>query len=216
MALTHTLDIRRRNTFSIGLMIALASWALVFITLVWGYVVFRMRTSAWLGEYLTPAVWSLATLNTAVIALSSLALHLGLRDRAFTDLLKSNGSQYWPPLVDNNPKNTGITYAEAGRAVLFIWMAFLLGVFFLIGQAQLWQLIMHQGLNWRGSIAGSFFFLLTGFHALHIVGALLAVFILGVRFRFWEGSSFVIGVKYFWDFLFIVWIVMFGLIFIIK
>ena len=70
----HTLDIRRRNTFSIGLMIALASWALVFITLVWGYVVFRMRTSpanggasVWLGEYLTPAVWSLAMLNTGIV-----------------------------------------------------------------------------------------------------------------------------------------------------
>ena len=185
MALTHTLDIRRRNTFSIGLMIALASWALVFMTLVWGYVVFRMRTSVWLGAYLTPAVWSLATLNTAVIALSSLALHLGLRERAF-------------------------------RAVLFVWTAFLFGVFFLVGQTQLWQLITRQGLHWRSSIAGSFFFLLTGFHAVHIAGALLAVCILGARFRSVEGSSFVTGVKYFWDFLFIVWIVMFGLIFIVK
>ncbi|OGX31064.1 MAG: hypothetical protein A2787_01330 [Omnitrophica WOR_2 bacterium RIFCSPHIGHO2_01_FULL_48_9] len=185
MALTHTLDIHRRNTFSIGLMIALASWALVFMTLVWGYVVLRMRTSIWLGEYLPPVVWSLAALNTTIIALSSLALHWGLRERTF-------------------------------RSPSLIWAAFLLGIIFLLGQLQLWQSIMHHGLNWRGSIAGSFFFLLTGFHALHIAGALLAVFILGVRFQAVQGSSFAIGVKYFWDFLFVVWVVIFGLIFFIQ
>jgi cytochrome c oxidase subunit III len=171
---------REKNTFSIGLTIALSSWALIFLTLVWGYVVFRLRASSWLQEYLTPQAQVLALSNTIIIALSSWALAKSFKEN----------SKLWS------------------------WMAFGLGVIFLIGQVSLWKLILLQGLHWQSSMAGSFFFLLTGFHFIHIVGMLPALGYLILQKD--KGSLFSLGIKCFWDFLFVVWLVMFILIFMIH
>ncbi|MBI4309990.1 MAG: hypothetical protein HY591_06630 [Candidatus Omnitrophica bacterium] len=178
-------ELRRRNTFSIGLMIALSSWALVFFTLVWGYVVFRLRAPSWLGDHVTSPVRHLVVFNTLAMAMSSWSLSISFKK----DVLRLNA---------------------------WAWSAFALGLVFLAGQFRLWQMTMATGLHWQSSIAGSFFFLLTGFHALHILGAVAAVFMLCLRFKEWQGTSISLGIKYFWDFLFIVWLVMFVLIFIIQ
>jgi cytochrome c oxidase subunit 3 len=85
-----------------------------------------------------------------------------------------------------------------------------------MGQVSLWQLSLANGLRWTDSIAGSFFYLLTGFHALHIVGALVAVLLLCVKFPKWQNSMIATGIKRFWDFLLVVWLVMFLLIFIVQ
>lgn len=182
---SHVAEVRQRNTFSIGLMIALSSWAMIFMTLAWGYVVFRMRSSSWLGDFITPSIRALAVLNTAVMAVSSWSLGVALKKNVL-------------------------------KAELWAWTAFALGVVFLVGQFQLWQMILSAGLHWRSSMAGSFFFLLTGFHAVHIVGALVAVFVLCLRLKQWQGTLALLGIKYFWDFLLAVWLVLFGLIFIIQ
>lgn len=178
-------DQQDRNTFSIGLIIAFASWALMFVTLVWGYLVFRMRSTVWIAEYLTPEITNIAVLNTGVIVLSSFAL-----SKAF----KSSGSS----------------------ALVRAWGSFVLGIIFLIGQVKLWHLVMGQGLNWKSSHVGSFFFLLTGFHAVHIVGGLAAIFVLCLKFHQWSGSMKASGIRYFWDFLYVVWVCLFVLIFIIR
>jgi len=182
---TSVTQLRQRNTFSVGLMIALSSWALIFVTLTWGYVVFRLRAPSWLGDYLTAPAQYIAGLNTLTIALSSWSLSVALKKNIL-------------------------------RPGAWAWGAFGLGLVFLVGQFCLWQVIMARGLHWQSSIAGSFFFLLTGFHALHILGALIAVFILCLRIKEWQEASIGLGIKYFWDFLFVVWLVMFVLIFIIQ
>jgi heme/copper-type cytochrome/quinol oxidase subunit 3 len=177
------MEVRQKNTFSIGLIIALSSWGLIFVTLVWGYIVFRLRASSWLQGYLTPQAQAAAFFNTLIIGLSSLFL---------SKSLKEGSSKAWS------------------------WMALVLGVLFSIGQVGLWQLFLAKGLHWQSSIAGSFFFLLTGFHFLHIVAILPALLLLSLRMDRWRGSLLSLGIKYFWDFLFVVWLVMFILIFIIH
>ncbi len=174
--------IKERNTFSIGLLIAISSWALIFFTLVWGYVVYRLKSPAWLGDYLTFHTKNIAIINTLLISVSSWSLSVAYKKK--------------------NPVGA--------------WSAFIMGMMFLGGQLYLWQVLMNQGLHWKSSIAGSFFFLLTGFHALHMLGALGAVLILCIRFGQWQGSLTSLGIKYFWDFLLVVWLVLFGLIFIIQ
>lgn len=174
-----------RNTFSVGLIIALASWALMFVTLAWGYLVYRMRSSVWISEYLTPQITALAVINTAVIVVSSFAL-----SRAF----KTSGT----------------------KALVWAWGSFVWGIFFLVGQFKLWHLVMAQGLNWKSSHAGSFFFLLTGFHAVHAVGGLGALLVLCLKFSAWKGAMAASGIRYFWDFLYIVWVCLFVMIFIIR
>ena len=175
----------QRNTFSMGLMIALSSWALVFFTLVWGYMVYRLRSESWMGNQVTVQAVLVAALNTVVIAVSTWTLFKAFKDNVV------------------HPKR-------------WVWGTFVLGLMFLMGQLCLWQMVLCTGLHWKTSIAGSFFFLLTGFHALHIAGALVAVLMLGLRFDEWQGSTLSIGIKHFWDFLLIVWMIMFVLIFIIQ
>lgn len=178
-------EIHRRNTFSIGMMIALSSWALIFFTLLWGYVAFRLRTDSWLDGILIPEALVVGFFNTAVMALSSWCLSIALK-------------------------------GDARRGEMWIWNAFALGVCFLAGQFYLWQIMMREGLHWQTSTAGSMFFLLTGFHAVHILGGLSALLLLCLRFKQWYGTLTAYGIKYFWDFLFMIWVVMFALIFIIQ
>lgn len=182
---TDAVEIRHRNTFSIGMMIGLSSWALIFFTLLWGYVVFRMRTDSWIGAALTQHAVVAAVLNTVVITLSSWCLSLAFKD-------------------------------NVRRPEMWIRNAFAFGACFLLGQFYLWQVMLREGLHWQTSTAGSMFFLLTGFHALHILGALLAVLLLGLRFKSWRGTLTAKGIKYFWDFLLGVWMIMFVLIFIVQ
>ncbi len=179
------MNVKQRNTFSIGWMIALSSWGLIFLTLVWGYIVFRFRATSWMNDSVTVRVQEVAIINTSIMMLSSLALSRGI---------KLYASRIW------------------------VWISFALGIGFLFGQMYLWKLILAEGLHWQTSIAGSFFFLLTGFHFLHVAGGLISLFILCLCLHQWQAkaSSLIFGIKYFWDFLLIVWLILFVLIFIVK
>ena len=172
-----------RNTFSIGMLIGLSSWTLIFVTLMWGYVTYRLRAESWLQGYITPQAYGLAVCNTVALIASSVALNYGFKQRPL---------QGW------------------------IFAAFILGVVFLAGQTLLWQMFLEQGLHWQSSQAGSFFFLLTGFHFLHIIVAVPALLILALRFKVMQGSMLGRGIKYFWDMLLAVWLIVFALVFIIK
>lgn len=163
-----------RNTFSVGITIALASWAMVFITLLWGYVVFRVRSGSWMEEYLTRDVLALAVVNTIVLFLSSLCL----RQKK-------------------------------------IIQSIILGFVFLLGQWSMWHITFSNGLHWQGQRAGSFFYLLSGFHAIHIMAGLVALIVYQVR-QHKLLSTTALGIRYFWDFLMVIWLLMFLLIFIVR
>ena len=184
-AQASSFDLKERNTFSVGFLIALSSWTLIFFTLIWGYAVYRLRSTVWLEAYITPKVLTLAVVNTAILALSSLALRSAFKQK------ESGGEK-------------------------FLWSGFSLGILFLFGQLKLWQSLLVNGLRWDGNIAGSFMFLLTGFHALHVIGGLIALAVLCARFPALSQSFFASGAKRFWDFLLVIWLVMFALIFILK
>lgn len=174
--------LKTQNTFSIGMLVALSSWGLIFVTLIWGYMAYRLRAASWLGDYLSMQVVAVAIANTLVMAVSS-----------------------WFLSESFKRKN-----------VILAWTALGLGIVFLLGQGYLWQTIMAQGLDWKKSVAGSFFFLLTGFHFIHILGALPALFVLCLKFDELSALTTGRGIRLFWDFLFFVWAVMFVVIFIIK
>jgi cytochrome c oxidase subunit 3 len=59
------------------------------------------------------------------------------------------------------------------RARSFFVGAGLFAIFFVIGQALAWQQLSSSGFDVANGPASAFFYLLTGMHALHIVGGLL-------------------------------------------
>jgi len=87
-------------------------------------------------------------ISTSIIVISSITLHL-----SFTSFLKKNEGMYKSMLV----------------------VSFLLGISFVVIQYYGWQSLFVSGVDLKASISGSFFYLISGLHALHILGGVAAM-----------------------------------------
>jgi len=94
--------------------------------------------------------------------------------------------------------------------------ALALGAGFLLGQAQAWRQLMDAGVFLPASPHSSFFYMMTGAHAVHVVAALAVLGWASVRTWIGEGRSdfrrwtSTLGTaRTFWHFLFGVWAVVF-------
>jgi cytochrome c oxidase subunit 3 len=98
---------------------------------------------------------------------------------------------------------------------LFWLLTSAMGTYFLVGQAIEWN-----GLNFglTSGTYGSLFYLLTGFHGLHVLlGVLLQFYMLFRSFRpgnYAKGHTGVAEVSLFWHFVDVIWIILFCLIYL--
>ncbi|MFK8047463.1 MAG: heme-copper oxidase subunit III [Halioglobus sp.] len=127
--------------------------------------------------------------NTALLAFSSLAMHMALMS------------------------------SRAGRmnsTIIGVTAAAFFAVLFLLAQLDLWQELQAMGFGLGGNPANSYFYLLTAVHGLHIAGGLIALS--NVVFRVWNNGelSALSGLlklcANYWHFLFIIWLLLFGLL----
>jgi cytochrome c oxidase subunit 3 len=131
-------------------------------------------------------------LNTAVLLLSSVTIEVGRR--AF---------ESWRPLAFRK------------------WMSltFLLGAMFVAGQLFAWRQLAEQGIFLQSNPHGSFFYVLTGVHAAHVVGGILAllyVLVQSWRYRLTPGVSSAPALcATYWHFVDAVWIYLFVVLFVI-
>lgn len=140
-----------------------------------------------LGDGWTPVVLpTLVWINTAVLAASSVTLELGRRD------LKRGG--------------TG-----AG----WVWGTLGLGSLFLVGQIAAWMQLMAVGINVKATPYSSFFYVLTGTHAVHLAGGLLALLVAAAwpqgGWKLSRAHAVQISAIY-WHFMDILWV---GLLFLL-
>ena len=105
---------------------------------------------------------------------------------------------------------------KSGRLVLNIFLAatFLLGYLFVYLQATEYIHAYHElGLKLSTGIYGSTFFMLTGFHGLHVtVGAIMLTTIWGrtMRGHFTPDRHFAFeAVAWYWHFVDVVWLILF-------
>jgi cytochrome c oxidase subunit 3 len=120
--------------------------------------------------------------NTVVLLLSSLTLEVARRQLTQSDF--SAFRRWWT-----------ITTA--------------LGVVFLVGQLVVWRELFAQGVFVSTNPASSFFYVFTGAHAVHVVGAVAALFFVALRNfdRAKVSRSTAVGVtSYFWHFLDGLWV----------
>jgi cytochrome c oxidase subunit 3 len=100
-------------------------------------------------------------------------------------------------------------------------LTFLMGSFFIAGQTYEYAALFHENLTISTNVYGSVFFLATGFHGLHVLGGLIAFMIfmgrtfLARTFTHEQAVSAVV-VSYYWHFVDVVWIALFGVIYILK
>jgi heme/copper-type cytochrome/quinol oxidase subunit 3 len=139
----------------LGMVIFVASWAILFAGLFFSYGVIRVRAVAWPPADLPALPTTTPGLATLVIGLSSLALQLAL-DRV----------------------RTGAGRTSVVRGAL---AAALLGATFLALQLVVWRQMWQAGLRPQTGTYASVFYALTAFHALHVAVGLLALAWIAIR-----------------------------------
>lgn len=186
--------VNRPNMVAIGTIVWLSSELMFFAALFAMY--FTLRA-------VNPDVWKIETellnipfsgANTTILVLSSVTAQLG------------------------------VFAAERGdKSRLRLWfiITFLMGAFFVGGQAYEYAELIHKGLTISSSPFGSVFYITTGFHALHVTGGLIAfLFVLSrsyVRPKMTQGlATSAVVTSYYWHFVDVVWIALFATIYLVK
>lgn len=118
-------------------------------------MMFGAFTSAYLvrrasGNWLEFELPQIFFVSTIVLLISSLFLHM-----SYKSFIGGQESRYKSTLI----------------------ISFILGVAFLILQYQGWIALFNNGIDLKGNPAGSFVYVLTGVHALHIIGGLAALIV---------------------------------------
>jgi cytochrome c oxidase subunit 3 len=187
-------SLTRPNMVSVGTIVWLSSELMFFAALFAMY--FSIRAAA------GPAFWHEHTQH----------LHLGYA-APFTVILVSSSITC----------QLGVFAAERGDVfALRRWfsLTFVLGLIFLLGQGNEYRNLIREGIRISTDGYGSIFFLATGFHGLHVIGGLLAFIFYMVRTtmgRFTSAqATAAIVVSYYWHFVDIVWIGLFGTIYLLR
>ncbi len=117
----------------------------------------------------------------------------------------------------------GVFAAERGdvfklRAWYFV--SFVLGLIFVIGQANEFRELVVDGTTFASSSYGSVFFITTGFHGLHVIAGLIAFLYLIVRTKMSKftpaQATASIAVSYYWHFVDVIWVALFLIIYIVQ
>lgn len=144
----------------------------------------RKSEGNWVDFELPPIFW----LTTAILLVSSVTHHLAFRAAKADELGKVKG-----------------------------WMSitFLLGLVFLVTQWYSWVYLVNINVYFSGNnVAGSFLYVLTGLHALHVISAIVFVAVITAEtFRYRVHSKRILGIELcttYWHFLDALWIYLFA------
>ncbi len=196
---------QQRSASTLGMWVFLATEVLFFGGMFAGYLVYRVLYGEAFAEASHQMNLVLGTVNTAVLLSSSLTMALAV-----------------------NAAGRGIR----GRTVLFLLLTMALGLTFLgikgVEYAQKYQEHLVPGLNFafEGSNANHvqmffvLYFLLTGFHALHLtigVGVLSVMTAKAYRGRFSADYYSPVEIAgLYWHFVDIIWIFLYPLLYLIR
>ena len=177
---------------AVGMTILLGAWVMLFAALFLAYGVVRVQANEWPPYGAPPLPLALPGLNTLLLLGSSAVLR-----RSLARARRGDAAGLLPATV----------------------VATLLGLAFLGAQIAIWRSMIARGLFPGSGVYGSVFYALTGFHALHVAGGVLALALLGVqtarasrRERRAQQRAPVRALRLtalYWDFVAIVWVAMY-------
>jgi len=168
---------------AVGMTILLGAWVMLFAALFLAYGVVRVQASEWppFGAPRLPLL--VPGINTLLLLASSGVLRRGL---------------------------TRARRGDAGSLLPATVVATLLGLAFIGAQIASWRSMLARGLFPSSGVYGSVFYALTGFHALHVVGGVVALALLAVQTA--RGRATLRALRLtaiYWDFVAIVWVAMY-------
>ncbi len=170
---------------SLGVLLGLLGSAVMFGALMVAYAILRTGVAVWPPPGVTPLPLGLPSVATALLALSSLTLQDGL---------------------------AAVRKAQPQKLPSRIVATLVLGAGFMVLQGVVWVDAWHGGVGAQGTYGG-LFYMVTWFHAAHVVAALVLV---GWLWPAARGGKFTarahLRVKFttwFWHFLGVAWAVIF-------
>lgn len=183
---------REDFTSSLGMIIFLASWAMMFSALFFSYGYVRARSVTWPPPGFPSLPVALPAVNTLILLASSFTFSRGLHE-----------------------------IKQGRRRALSAWVGatIVLGAVFLALQVVVWRSVSLSGLQFNSGLLGGVFYGLTTFHALHVAVGLLIllwVFARSLQGAYSEHKYITIRLcTMFWHFVDVVWILMFVSIYLL-
>jgi cytochrome c oxidase subunit 3 len=181
-----------QRTAVFGMTLFLASEAMLFAGLIAGYIVLRLSSPAWPPSPDLPKLPVVLTgINTVFLIASSFTYHAA---------------------------EVAVKKGKRGTAWLFLTV--LLGSLFLCIQGYEWYHMHHEGLWFNtGGAYGSSFFVLTGFHGLHVlVGVLMIAWALirqlGGAYTA-QSHTYLILAGMYWHFVDVVWLFLYSVLYLV-
>jgi cytochrome c oxidase subunit 3 len=194
---------RRLRRGRLGLLVALTPVIMLFVSFSSAYVVRQglptldPRSNQLVRDWIPVTLPKLLLINTGVLVLSSLFMELARRQ------IKRQVTGVAPVTVEE---------VSIGDRVRMPWLSIttILGLTFLFGQWTAWRQLAANGFYLATTPSSSFVYLLTGTHAIHLMGGVLALFFAGVASllrRSVATRSIVVDVTaWYWHFMAALWI----------
>jgi cytochrome c oxidase subunit 3 len=171
-----------------GFIVFLLSESVIFLSFFAGYIVYKTNSLHWLPPGVSGLEMRGPTINTIVLISSSFTIYIAEKFLHRDNLLGFR---------------------------LFWVVTMAMGSYFLYGQAVEWGGLPF---NFTSGVFGGTFYLLTGFHGLHVfTGILLQGIMLGRSFipgNYEKGQFGIEATSIFWHFVDVIWIILFILIYV--
>ncbi len=171
-----------------GFIVFLLSESIIFLSFFAGYIIYKTTTVDWLPPGISGLEIKEPAINTVILVSSSFVIYLA---EQFLERHKLWGFR------------------------IFLLATMAMGTYFLIGQGVEWSGLEF---GFTSGFFGGMFYLLTGFHGLHVLtGIILQGIMLGRSFipgNYDTGHFGIMATSLFWHFVDVIWIILFILIYL--
>jgi cytochrome c oxidase subunit III len=187
----------------VGMVIAIIGIVMIFVSYSSAYVVRQglptldPRTGELVHDWLPLPLPNFLLINTLVLLVSTITMELARRQSL--------------RLVAATPNSPSAPNAR-GDTDTFPWLSMtaILGLAFLAGQWLVWRELAARGFYLATAPSSSFFYLLTGLHAVHLIGGILALLVASaavlLRVRTDTRAVIADATAWYWHFLAFLWI----------
>lgn len=165
----YTTRLRRAR---LGLFVALTPVLMLFVSFTSAYIVRQglptldPRTNQMIHDWIPVTLPNLLLWNTCVLLLSTVSMELARR-------------QIKREAVAVRGQSTSVASSSPETVMPWLTVTVLLGISFLSGQWLAWRELAARGFYVATSPSSSFVYLLTGAHAIHLMGGVLALLVVG-------------------------------------
>jgi cytochrome c oxidase subunit 3 len=175
----------------LAVLVFLGAEAMFFAGLIGAYLVFRVGSPIWPPPFQPRLPIGVTGVNTVILLASAVTIRLGIR---------------------------AVRSGNVRKMIRLLGLTASLGAAFLAIQGYEWFQLIQFGLTVSSSVYGGLFYLLIGFHGLHVIGALiwlLVVFALAKQGRFTKDRH--VGIQtcgMYWTFVVGLWPLLYGLVYL--